>query len=129
MCRKTSQFEIKYRHNIPYSGKVWWGESSANLVNCPWFAKLKPSNLVLTINNLLPNLLIHQTFFHQMLEKYHFAKLYLRQTFLLYDKLTGCNLAASYVLSHCKWSPVTTGPPDHLWQIALLKMVLSVMLS
>ena len=33
-----------------------------NLVIHPWFAKLKPSKLILTINNLLPDLLIRQTF-------------------------------------------------------------------
>ena len=41
----------------------------------PWFTKLKPSKVVLTINNLLVDLLIHQTFFHQRLEKSQFAKL------------------------------------------------------
>ena len=40
-----------------------------NLGNYPWFTKLKPFKLVLIINNLLADLLIHQTFFHQMLEK------------------------------------------------------------
>ena len=43
---------------IPYSGKVWRGKSLANLVNSPWFAKLKPSKIVLTMNNLLADLLI-----------------------------------------------------------------------
>ena len=53
------------QHIIPYtySGK---GES---LANHPWFAKLKPSKLVLTINNLLADLLICQTFFRQMLKE------------------------------------------------------------
>ena len=54
---------------IPYSGKVWRGETLANLANCPQFTKLKSSKLVLTINNLLADLLIRQTFFHQMLER------------------------------------------------------------
>ena len=63
---------------ILYSGKVWWGESLANLVNHPWFAKLKPSKLVLTINNLLADLLIFQTFFRQILKES------IRQTFPLY---------------------------------------------
>ena len=40
----------------------------ANLANRPWFTKLKPSNLVLTIDNLLADLLIQQIFFRQMLE-------------------------------------------------------------
>ena len=48
-----------------------FGES-ANL----WrFVKLKPSKLVLTINNLLADLLIHQTCFCQMLEKSKFTRL------------------------------------------------------
>ena len=48
---------------------VYW-ESLEDLVNRPWFAKLKPSKLVLSINNLLADLLIHQT-----LKKSQFAKL------------------------------------------------------
>ena len=59
-----------------YSGKVW--------VRNVWqiwqivhdsITKLKPSKLVLTINNLLADLLIRQPFFCQMLEKSQFAKL------------------------------------------------------
>ena len=34
-----------------------------------WFAKLKPSKLVLTINNVLAYLLIRQTFFRQRLKQ------------------------------------------------------------
>ena len=45
------------------------GESLVNLANHLRFAKLKPSKLVLTINNLLGNLLIHQTSVRQMLER------------------------------------------------------------
>ena len=71
---------------LPYSGKVWRGKSLANLVNHLWFTKLKSSNLVLTIDNLLADLLIHQTFFHQMLKKSQFAKLSPHQTFLLYGR-------------------------------------------
>ena len=67
-----------------YSGKVWRGESLVNLENCPLFAKLKPSKLVLIINNLLADLLIRQTFFCQILENSQFAKLSPRQTFPLY---------------------------------------------
>ena len=44
----------------------------------------KPSKLVLTINNLLADLLIRQTFFRQMLETSQFAKFSPHQTFLLY---------------------------------------------
>ena len=68
-----------YNNYIPYER-----ESLANLENRPWFTKLKPSKLVLTINNLLADLLIHQTFFCQMFEKSQFAKLFLHQTFPLY---------------------------------------------
>ena len=57
-----------------YSGKVWWEERLTNLANRPRFAKLKPSKLVLTINNLLVDLLICQTFFRQMLEMSQFTK-------------------------------------------------------
>ena len=42
------------------------------------------TKLVLTINNLLADLLIRQTFFCQMLETSQFAKLFPRQTFPLY---------------------------------------------
>ena len=38
----------------------------------------------MTVNNLLADLLIRQTFFCQMLEKSQFDKLYPRQTFPLY---------------------------------------------
>ena len=54
-----------------------FGKSSMN-------AKLKPSNLVLTINNLLADLLIRQTFFCQMLKKSQFTQLYPCKTFLQY---------------------------------------------
>ena len=58
---------------IPYGGKLWRGKTLANLVNRPWFTKLKSSKLVLIINNLLGDLLVCQTFFHQMLEMNQFA--------------------------------------------------------
>ena len=70
--------------NVPYSGKVWQGESLANLANRLRFAKLKPSKLVVTIDNPLADLFIRQTFFRQTLEKSRFAKHYARQTFPLY---------------------------------------------
>ena len=47
-------------------------------------AKLKPSKLVLTINNLLADVLIRQTFFRQMLKKSQFTQLYRCKTFLQY---------------------------------------------
>ena len=45
---------------------------------------IRQTKLVLIINNLLADLLIHQTFFCQMLKMSQFAKLSPRQTFLLY---------------------------------------------
>ena len=56
----------------------------ANLANCLRFAKLKPSKLVVTIDNPLANLFIRQTFFCQTLEKSRFAKHSARNTFPLY---------------------------------------------
>ena len=47
---------------LPYSGKVWWAESWANLVNCLQIAKLKPSKLVAIYDNPLADLFIHQLF-------------------------------------------------------------------
>ena len=44
--------------DVPYSGKVWWGESLVNLANCLRFAKLKPSKLIVTIDNPLADLFI-----------------------------------------------------------------------
>ena len=46
-----------------------------NLANRLQFVKLKPSKLVVTINNPLADLFIRQTFFCQTLEKSKFAKL------------------------------------------------------
>ena len=71
-------------NKIPYSGKVWRGESLVNLANRLRFAKLKPSKLVVTIDNPLADVFIRQTFFREMLEKGRFAKHSARQTFLLY---------------------------------------------
>ena len=55
-----------------------------NLANRPRFAKLKPSRLVFTINNLLADLLFRQAFFRQMLKMSQFAKLSPHHTFPLY---------------------------------------------
>ena len=74
-------------HDIPYSGKVWRGESLANLANCRRFAKLKPSKLIATIDNPLADLFIRQTFFRQTLKNSRFAKHSARQTFPLYGSL------------------------------------------
>ena len=45
-----------------YSRKVWRVESLANLANRLRFAKLKPSKLVVTINNPLADLFIRKLF-------------------------------------------------------------------
>ena len=86
---------------IPYSRKVWRGESLVNLASRPRFAKLKPSKLVLTINSLLADLLIRQTFFHQMLETSQFAKLPPRQIFPLYSNYSLILLSAFKILPLC----------------------------
>ena len=49
--------------NIPYGGKVWWVESLANLANSRQFTELKPSKVIVTINNPLADLFICQTIF------------------------------------------------------------------
>ena len=71
---------------IPYSGKVWRGESLANLANRLRFAKLKPSKLVVAIDNPLADLFIRQTFSAKRL-KSRFAKHSAHQTFPLYGIL------------------------------------------
>ena len=52
---------------------VYWeslaDESLLNLAKCRLFAKLKLFKLVFTINNLLADVLIRQTFFHRILKK------------------------------------------------------------
>ena len=68
----------QYVHNFGHyhiARKFGWGKL-VSWVNRPWFAKLKLSKLVLTTKNLLANLLIPQTFFHQKLEKSQFTKLF-----------------------------------------------------
>ena len=82
VCPVCLAYLVCYDHLL-YSGKVWRGESLANLANRLRFAKLKPSKLVVTIDNPLADPFIRQTFFRQMLEK-RFAKLSARQTFPLY---------------------------------------------
>ena len=72
---------------LPYSGKVWWGESLANLANRRRFVKLKPSKLIPTIDNPLADLFIRQTFFRQTFKNSRFAKHSARQTFPLYSML------------------------------------------
>ena len=48
---------------------------------------IRQTKLVLKINNLLADLLIRQTFFHQILEISPFAELSPRQTFPLYGNI------------------------------------------
>ena len=86
--------KVNDRLTIPYSGKVWWGES---LANHPRFAKLKPSKLVLAINNLLADLLIRQTFVHQMFETSQFAKL---SCYMVYLELCGSYALLAHRMLH-----------------------------
>ena len=79
------------------------GETLANLANGPWFAKLKPSKLVLIINNLLADLLIRQTFFCQMLETSQFVKLSPCQTFSV-DKITVFRCNYNYMHKSAGWA-------------------------
>ena len=48
------------------------------------FAKLKPSKLLVLMNNSLADLFTHQAFFYKMLEKSKFAKHSPHQIFQLY---------------------------------------------
>ena len=56
-----------------------------SLVNCLWFAKLTPSKLILTINNLLVQLFILQTFYLKRVTfELNFYKIsYLRSLYLV----------------------------------------------
>ena len=56
----------------------------ANLVNCLWFAKLKPSKLVVTVHKPIGRSIRSPNFFCQMLRKSKFTKFYPCQLFLLY---------------------------------------------
>ena len=77
------------RHSdIPHSQKAWQVKSLANMTNHLQFAKLKPSKLVVSMNNLVVDLFIHQTFFCKMLEKSKFAKHFPHQIFPLYSIYT-----------------------------------------
>ena len=83
--RWCAWWKIGWWNMLLYSRKVWRVESLMNLANHSWFTKLKPSKLVLAINNLwLIYMLICQTFLCQMLKNSKFAKLLCRQIFLLY---------------------------------------------
>ena len=61
-----------------------------NLANRPQFAKLKPSKLIVTIDNPMADLFIRQTFFRQMFENSRFVKHSARQTFPLYGIIKLC---------------------------------------
>ena len=97
--------------------KLWQRETLANLANHLWFTKLKPSKLVLVINNLLADLLIRQSFFRQMLEKSQFNKISPCQTFPPYgnntrisilpqtfpiNKVFQCKHESSFSLKFCR---------------------------
>ena len=99
---KHFQFTVK---DLPYSGKVWQGESLANLANRLRFAKLKPSKLVVTIDNPLADLFICQTFFCQMFEKSIFAKHSAHQTF----PLCGIYSLIAPAEFHCKSFVIVKG--------------------
>ena len=60
-----------------------------NLENHLQFVKVKPYKVVVTIDNPLADLFIHQTFFSQTFEKNKIAKFLPCQTFQLYDILRG----------------------------------------
>ena len=60
---------------IPYGGKVWWVESLVNLANRLWFPKLKPSKVVVTINNPLNDPFIHQTFSAKCMKRVNFPNI------------------------------------------------------
>ena len=62
---KISYFAAHCTNRLPLAGMFGEG-SSANLVNHQQFSKLKPSKLVITINNLLPNLFICQNYFNKI---------------------------------------------------------------
>ena len=81
---------------------VYW-ESFANLANHPCFTKLKPSKLIFTISKLLGDLLIYQTFFRQMLERSHFAKLFSTKPpcYMVYDWI-----CKSYSIAYKNWNPI-----------------------
>ena len=71
-------------NEIPYRTKVWREKSLANLANftkSPNFIRQTPNNSTTTVSILTfsPN------FIHQIGIFYIFAKLFSRQTFVLYD--------------------------------------------
>ena len=75
--------EQKIVCHVQYSGKVWWQiERLANLENQETW--IKPSKLVISIDNPSADLFIHQTFFRQALENGKLVKYSLHQTFPLY---------------------------------------------
>ena len=87
------------KHNqtyLNYSGRILVSPSKINRIYYRISGKfgefgvlsaIRQTKLVLTINNLLVDLLIHQTFFRQMLKTSQFAKLSPHQIFPLYSTL------------------------------------------
>ena len=77
-------FSYIYKINMKYLSTTIYrivgmfdeGESLTNLANHQQFTKLKSSKLVVTINNLLVDLVIRQSYFHQILQPSTFTKHY-----------------------------------------------------
>ena len=70
----SSAYVITYTIYRESLAREKFGEFGESTMICQ--TNYKPSKLVLYNNNLLADLLIRQTFFHQMLEKNQFAKLF-----------------------------------------------------
>ena len=69
-------YNRSHRNNkLLYSRKVWRGGKFDDFGELSVIHQTKTIRLVLTINNLLADLLIHQTFFCQRLKKSQFTKL------------------------------------------------------
>ena len=73
-CNFLSHFS-KLDQKLPYNEKVWAGGKFGEFGELSAIHQTKTIRLVLQINNLLADLLIHQTFICQMLETSQFAKL------------------------------------------------------
>ena len=107
---------ISSMKELPYSGKVWQGESLADLVNRQRFTIPKPSKLVVIIITLWLYLSIRQTFPHQILRKSKFTKVSPCQTFPLYGTCTGqCWL-------HGEWQLFNLQPTCFLTFVAIVNL-------
>ena len=62
-----------------YIAGMFGGGTKEDFANYQWFAKLKPSKLIVTINKLLANLFVHQLSC-QNLDSSIFTKYYSHQT-------------------------------------------------